>query len=134
MLVNRLNAGVNPMVMSFLPVGAPLAPLERSTCFLAQDCFGSSYELEVISAEHVDTLDIEIDPFEGDVEIGDYIEIVRGARGIDYYISEIIDVEETSDVLRTLKIEPLTEGQRTALEPDGGGEQVHQGQQDEGCF
>ena len=102
----------------------PLAPLEPSTCFLAQDSFGFSYELDVIAAEYVDTIQVQIDPFEGDVEIGDYIEIVRGARGIDYYISEIIDVEETSDVLRTLTIEPLTEGQRTALEPDEGGNKV----------
>ena len=112
------------MVMSFEPVGLPLAPLEPSTCFLAQDCFGFSFEVEVIAADNVDVIDIEVDLNEGDVEIGDYIEITRGARGVDYFISEIIDLEETSDTGRKLIIEPLQEAQRVAMEPNGGNQVI----------
>ena len=53
LVVNRLNAGVTPLVMSFLPAAAPRAPLEHSVCFLAQDCFGFTYSAEVADVQEI---------------------------------------------------------------------------------
>jgi len=116
--VNRVNAGVIPPVMSFLPVAAPLNPLETSVCFLAQDCFGFTYSARVQDNADETSLIIQVNVDGITPQAGDYIEIVRGVRGVDYYISEIIDVSVIHDVdFRTLSIEPITAAQLQALAP-----------------